>query len=1740
MAARILMVAVDGGGGSSGADAAAEAARKAAEAAQKAAEEAARKAAEEAAKKAAEAARKAAEEAATKAAEAAQKAQDAKAALQSAKNLPPDDRKGLQDDYNTKNAQAQQAQKAADAATVAAKGAMTAANDAAKAKGHPAPYSNELLNTTRDQYTAAAKDPQQYQKLFGSAQGPSTDDQAKTLAAQTAYNKLASDPTTKGALDAMGIKDGDSLRNFGGGIIGGTAVKVANKVDPAQVQAALKNLDPTKASSIISTVGQFAPDPAKSVLTDPKFADALAKSKSLPDAFNKLTQGDFGGAMLSVAHDPTVMKAAGAVVASEPHVQNALKAVGIDPANAGAIAQQIPDVLKLADQLTGDKPDLGGAVQTLQTIGKNLPPNAFKGMFDKVGQTLASKVPQPAGDNVKAFFDKFSAQLGDPAKNKDLATSLLNSPQLGSAVQSIADGKYTDALKSLSTDPKLVDAAGNAIASIPVVQKTLDTLGIDTSQPVQLSKVLPDALKLGSALNANPPDLKGSVEALQSLGKNLNPAAFKGVVGKLGAQFDKLPLSADAKANLKSFFDGAGKQLGGEKAKDFLNNLVNSPQLGTAVQQLVDGKLNDALHTFAQDPKLLDSLGDAVGNMPAVQKTLSALGLDQGKPVQLSKVLPDALKLSDSLQKDPPDLKGAVQSLQSLGKNIDISTFSGVLNRLGDTLDKATKLSPEAKQSLRAFFDKAGQQLGGEQGKAFLQNLVASPALGDAVQQIADGKYGDALKTLASDPKLLDSAGDALAAMPVVQNAAKALGIDLSSVKPSKVLPDVLALSDAADKGDLKGATTAIQNLAKNLDPKAFQGMFAKVGERISAHVPPQMQAQIKGFFDGLNAKVGSPQGGEFIKALANSSALPDAVDKLGKGDWAGALSALGKDPAVLGGAADALLHMPMVRDGLNHLGINPDGLGDPTKTLPAVGDLANAVQNGKPGDAVRALQTIAGQVKPEAFAGMFQKIGDQLTAKLGDKAPAVKSFFDNLGKQLGGAKGADLVKTLASSTALPDAVDKLANGDIGGAISALGKDPAVVDAAGQAFTNIPQVKSFIQDKLGIDVGNLPRLSEVLPHIGAAIDAAKGKDWGKALTELGQVALAAPDAAKQAIQKLASGLPEGSLARKLISDPKILDSVLKDPATQASLGKIFSGDPDKTLEGAGELLHNDTLRDAVLTNIASDPKVQQALSKIGLSGENLVEAGAAAPHLLDAFQDFKAGKLADGFGAIGDAVNAAPDLMNKLGAKVWGALPDKIQKSLNDLGITPENLKEAGQALPHILAAGQAVADGDWQGALSEVGQSLEAAPDLATKLINKAAEKIPADNPKFGLVRSMLTDPNLVKDLVADKQLHGAVGDLLNGNISDGLKGIASDQKLMTDVSNVLAKDPGVMKKLSAIGIKNADDIAKLGPSIGDAVDAADAIQAGKWGDAIGSLGKFAKDLPTDVRDQLLGGLADKLHLKGDAKNLLIGAIDAAATPEIAQAVGDALGSFKDGNPAEFVQKLAHAGQVIADKDPKLAEGFLDSLSHLPGSVGKFFSSPDLNKAFVESGSMSHLFGAVEKMASGDIPGAVGELGSAITSLITQGDHFKLGPWSAKVMGVGPSFGPYELPFGEQGLKNVGLLMQQFVEAMPPKVKSFIEEKVAGVVAKAGFSSVPVIGPIVGLAQDGMSLYDDFKSNKSGIDKALDVASVVVDGASLVPGFNVGLAPLKTLIGVGKAVNDVAGMIGDARQFGKDFLGMG
>jgi hypothetical protein len=527
-------------------------------------------------------------------------------------------------------------------------------------------------------------------------------------------------------------------------------------------------------------------------------------------------------------------------------------------------------------------------------------------------------------------------------------------------------------------------------------------------------------------------------------------------------------------------------------------------------------------------------------------------------------------------------------------------------------------------------------------------------------------------------------------------------------------------------------------------------------------------------------------------------------------------------------------------------------------------------------------------------------------------------------------------------------------------------------------------------------------------------------------------------------------------------------------------------------------------------------KAQRALERAlppGLTPADLVAAGAAIPKVVDTAKDLRSGQLGKAVEDVMAAGASAPAL-------VQGAL----KAALNRLGVSQNDATAAGAAAPQIVSAAEKAAHGDVSGAIRDLGAAAAAAPELVAHAVAKLAARLPSD-PKFALAKSLLSNPKIVQDLVGSAKGRQALGKLASGDVVGALKGAAEVPGLLADVANVLAKNPAAAQGLKAIGVDTPEDIAKLGSGIVDALRLVEDVGKKSLGGAIQDLGMLAGDIPPGLADKLLARTLAKLGVPRTAQELLGGVLKAGRDPDVAGSLAKAVGDLEAENPRAFVQDLTQAQEAVLHKSPELAVGFLDSLGKIKAPIGRLFANHALNETLVKAGASGHVFQASQRLVDGDITGALGELGNGLGSLLAAGEPITVG-------GVVP----LTLPIGREGLKASGQLVSQFVQALPPSVQRLIDEKVAAVIAKEGLASIPVAGPLLNAVRDGSALAADIRNRKDGLTIGLEAAELVVDGASVVPVLEPAVAPLRVLLAVGKAGNEIRAVVRDVKDFGKAF----
>lgn len=1274
-----------------------------------------------------------------------------------------------------------------------------------------------------------------------------------------------------------------------------------------------------------------------------------------------------------------------------------------------------------------------------------------------------------------------------------------------------------EAVKSAAGDKKLRDAAVDAAMKDETFKGAVDKLGLSASDLKQAGDALPHVIDAAQKAAAGDP--QGAVVALADAAKAAPELVQKGLK-KLGAQ---LPEGV-AKAILTN--DAALAQLAKAGPEAIKTALTQGPEA--------------ALRQFAGNKELRDTLVDAAMKDPGFAARVDQFGLTAKDVKALGDGLPKFLDGLDKAAKN--DWQGALRDFTDaaakapdvLAKGIKAAAKQlpeGLARTVLSDANVAERLAKTGPEAIKAFID-------GDVAQG-LAKLGTDKGLRDAVLDAAmkDSGFASTITSLGLDAKDLKAAGDA--AVHLVK-----AGIALSKDDGKAAL---LSLADAAKSApDLvaKGLKAAASKLPEGLARTILTD--AKVAAQIADAAPEAIRALAEGKIQQALGAVAGDAGlrdavidaafkdtgfardmgklGLDAKDLKQgSAALPDvfkAVERIAAGDVPGALGALRaaaeKAPSLVQKAVTGLgktLPPGLAKDLLTDAKVVESLLSDPK--------LQSAVDKLLKGDVVGGLADVL--AADAARAAVMDVVA---------KSDEVKQALEKVGLTV-----SDLKQAGEAAPHVLDAMKKLAAGEWQGAVDSFKKAseaaPELLEKIGVAiFKKLPPNVRDGLSKINITEQDVREGAAALPDLIAAGQAAAKGDWKAAVSSVLKAGEAAPGLGEKLITNVGKALPEG-LARNLLTDPAVAKALASDPKLHEGINQLLDG---KILEGAATLLHNDEARDAVLNVVANDPAVKKALEAVKLTPADLIEAGAAAPHVFDAAKALtaKPPQWEAALASLGDAAAAAPNLINKIAEGIYEKLPAGLQDKLGKLGLKPEDFKQIGAALPHVIDAAQALATGKFDEALAKLGDAIGAAPDLVTKAVNTIAAKLPD-----GLAKTILTDPDTVKSFLTDPNLKSAAQKLLKGDIGGAIRAAAdvvtTDSPLLRNLAENITSDPKLSAKLAELGINGPDELVQLGAAMGEVFNLVDSLKKQDWGQAIKDLGAIAAELPDGMRSKIIDALGTKLGLKPEMRTLLSGVLDAMGDPEVREAIGDAFAAFHSGNPAEWIKGLANAGETIAKESPDLAIAFLDTLSHLPGSVGAFFGDHELNRQLVESGSLGHMFSAVEKLANGDVPGAIGEIGNAFGSLIALGDNFEIGP-----IGWGPAkWGPKELPIGDEGLEAVGRLMKQFVEALPPKVKSFITEKMASVAANAGFKSIPVVGPIVGVVDEGIDLYNSIKDGEDGLTIALDVAGLVVNGASIFPPFQAATQPLKAILAVGEAVNDTMNFVEDIQDFGEQFTGM-
>ena len=834
------------------------------------------------------------------------------------------------------------------------------------------------------------------------------------------------------------------------------------------------------------------------------------------------------------------------------------------------------------------------------------------------------------------------------------------------------------------------------------------------------------------------------------------------------------------------------------------------------------------------------------------------LGLTAADLESVGDALPKLIEAAEKLAKD--DGPGAIDALADAAKQAPEVVAKAIEKAAGSLpagLAKTILTDPKAALAIA----KAGPdaiKLALKDGPAALEKLLGNKSLRDAVIHAAmkDDAFKQQVTKLGLTEADLHEAGDAL---PSLVNAAQAFAKESPDTRAA-----LNALADAAAKAPELVAKAVV---------KAASGLEDGVARSILTD--PKVAAQ-----------------------LAKGS--PDALRALANGDVAKALGSVAGNKPLREAVIDAAFKDPKFAADLKKLGLNAVELKEGAEALP---DVFKAVQAVAKNDLPGAVASLAGRRREGA--------GAHREARQGHRRPAACRAGEGPAERREAGEGADHRSEVprrgeadarrgrGGRAVEPPAQRRPARwrarrdgqeprGEEGPGEGgphqrrfkqAGAAAPHVLDAMKQLAEGHPEQARVTGE--GRRRGATAALEDWQRHLREAPAGAQGRahqaghhrrrhqgsaarardlvsagkkalagDWKGAVDAVLDAGEKAPTLATKLIQNAGKAMPDG-LAKNLLTDPAVARSLAGDATLHDGINQLLDG---KLLDGASTLLHDDAARDAVLKVVADDPAVKKALEAVKLTPANLIEAGAASPHLLDAARDLTARpvKWQEALDSLGQAAAAAPELLNKVGQAIYDQLPPTVQKKLEGLGLTPAMFKEAGQALPHLVNAARAFADGKPQDALKELGNAIGAAPDLVTKAITTIAAKLPE-----GLARTLLTNPKTVKDFLTDPDVKGVASKLLNGDVTGALRELGdglrtgSDSPLIHDIAAAIIKDPKLSAKLKEFGITSADDLVSMGAVIGDTFELIDDLAHQRWGEAIKGLGTIAADLPDGLRSK-------------------------------------------------------------------------------------------------------------------------------------------------------------------------------------------------------------------------------------------------------------------------------------------------
>jgi hypothetical protein len=1350
---------------------------------------------------------------------------------------------------------------------------------------------------------------------------PSAPPDPQLLGAQTTYNRIAAQPGGPAAMEAMGVESPEDMLAL-------TQALNQQPPDAAAVdrlKAGLAAAPPSTQKTMMNGLSLQSPGLARLTRSDADLT-AAASGEGIPQT-----------------EDPNAAHPTATEVAAMPQEdKDALAALGLTPED---VVGQGPAVAEL---ILAGKAALAGEGEQAITHLQNAAAQA-KPLAEKVITSLASKLPEPT-----------RSVLSDSQVVGEL---LSGAP--GALKKMLFDQDVLGGLADLAALPATRDKILDIAAQHEPVKGALAALGLDADDLKAAGAALPELLQ--AVKSASEQDWGSAVKHLQAAAPNLTGPAKEALT--------------------HSLVKAAGHLDDANPAKRYLTDpaivgqlLDNGPEV---LQQLLDGKVFDALATLADDDGLRDAILEQARNDPKVTAALEKAGLTIDDLKAAGAGLPDLFRAIAAV--DANDWTSALQHLQAAVQNGGGDLAAKVVSHAAESL-------PEGSPARALLSDPA----------VVKELLESGVELAGALLE-GDGSLGtllESIKSLPNNGELLN----ALANNTWVKEQLGALGLTPEQLGDAvNLLPDLLTAGQEALAGNWDKALDALQKVGANLTP-ALKDLIAKGVNTAAQNLPED---------NPLKPYLTDPA---VARALLDSA--PGVMQGLATGDPWAAVQAVAGNEALRNAVIDVAAKNPAFTERLAQLGLTADDLKAAGAALP---QLAEGIRLWEAGEYEAAMAQF-GQAAVTAAPAMAKVV-----SKLAEKLPdgPLKSLLQDT----------TLMTELIKSG--PGIVAKLQRGDIPGAMQDIDGNPALKEALKQS----PVVNGLLAE-MGIPEELRGEALEIAPTLVIAANAAANGDWDTVVSQLQYAAGKAPGIVGHLGKMLAAKIPgEGPVqdaVRSLLSDGTLLQTLATDGALHQNLKDLLSGDPARMMSGLLGIASNPAVQGAAANALwaAMGPKLQE----LGIqSADELKGLLGAVPDLLTALDQAQNGHWPEALNALGAALGKVPpgalanvlnsiaqklDLppgMEKLrglfaslgdilqtdgGAQAVGELVDafrtgdvnKLGSALKSLGAAitqldqtqQENLlnalgdflpgklgelfkdKELNQALAHsgsldhLFNAGEKLLQGDFEGALTELGEA-------AIALLGGLPPSV--DSLKNGLenfgrlfMRFFETLPNAIRNriemavMAATSNLFGNIP--LIGDAIDAGKDLMEliDEMQQGDNLGVvlagaqLAVDGAKWTQVGKVFTGPLEMALSIAQSADDALDAYNEIK-----DQFGQIMMTGEDpTPRIEMDDKERKLLQEVMIYGS---------DLGMTPEQAAAFVEANGDLKnDSAGVETIFKAAKALGLTADQIPGFVnalraelggefDNYVEQLAYMPEAVGNssflahIMELPAVQQFFTEQG---------------------------------------------------------------------------------------------------------------------------------------------------------------------------------------------